>query len=87
MDDREMALELIQKVANHLDADFAEIARAVEDQEYEKVQKLAHKLKGSAGNLSAEPMRLACEDEVLWLGRGRIQQAVVGILQAERSAG
>jgi PAS domain S-box-containing protein len=62
MDDREMALELIGKAARRLDNDLSEVALAIEAQDYEKVQKLAHKLKGSAGNLSAEPLRHACEE-------------------------
>ncbi len=35
---------------------------AVEVENWEKVRVVAHKIKGVAGNLSAEPLRKACEN-------------------------
>jgi len=43
-----------------LSDDVAEIHKAIEGGNTHAAGKLAHKLKGSAANLSAEPLRLAC---------------------------
>ncbi len=60
LDDREMALQLLDQTAQRLDQDLAEIRRAVDSREAKVVRELAHKLKGTAANLSAEPLRWAC---------------------------
>ncbi len=59
--DRELALELVQKGADRLDEFRVEIRRAANDREQAALKAAAHKLKGTAGNLSAEPLRAACE--------------------------
>jgi CheY-like chemotaxis protein len=61
MDDREMALELLRTAVTLLDNDLSGIEQAVQEQDRDQLKKQAHKLKGSAGNLSAEPLRRACE--------------------------
>ncbi len=61
LDDQELALSLLQKMDLRLDKELAEVRLAVEAGDYEQTRLLAHKLKGSAGNLSAEPLRKALE--------------------------
>ncbi|MBN1537418.1 MAG: response regulator [Anaerolineales bacterium] len=61
LNDRELAFSLIGKALLRLDATKADIRRAIEEQNDIEVKTLAHKLKGSAGNLSAEPFRQVCE--------------------------
>jgi HPt (histidine-containing phosphotransfer) domain-containing protein len=61
LDDQELALSLLQKMDSRLDKELAEVRLAVEAGDYEQTRLLAHKLKGSAGNLSAEPLRKALE--------------------------
>jgi len=60
LDDREMALELLQELAGRLDQDLAEMRQAVEGGDARAAGMFAHKLKGTAANLSAEPLRWAC---------------------------
>jgi HPt (histidine-containing phosphotransfer) domain-containing protein len=60
MDDREMALELLGAAVGRLDQDLAAIRNAVDRRETKAAKDLAHRLKGTAGNLSAEPLRRAC---------------------------
>ncbi len=62
MGDREMALALLQKAAARIDRDLAEIDQAIRENDWDRSMKLAHKLKGTAGNLSAEALRQACEE-------------------------
>ncbi|MHC1731381.1 MAG: histidine kinase N-terminal 7TM domain-containing protein [Bacteroidales bacterium] len=61
MNDREMALQLLQKASVRLSLDREEIDLAVQQQDWDRLKKAAHKLKGTAGNLSAEPFRKSCE--------------------------
>ena len=60
LDEREMALELLGAAIEHLGLDLAEMRRAVDSRETTLAKDLAHRLKGTAGNLSAEPLRRAC---------------------------
>ena len=60
LDDREMALELLAAAAGRLDQDLAEMRQAVDSRETKLAKDLAHRLKGTAANLSAEPLRWAC---------------------------
>ena len=60
LDDRQMALDLLDQLCGRLDQDLAELGRAVDRRETEVVRNLAHRLKGTAANLSAEPLRWAC---------------------------
>jgi PAS domain S-box-containing protein len=62
LDDRELALGLLKKAAENLAKDLDEIFLAIQTHNADQLKKSAHKLKGSAGNLSAEPLRQACED-------------------------
>ncbi len=62
LDDTEMALDLIQRAKDGLKSELEEISHAVEVENWEKVRVVAHKIKGVAGNLSAEPLRKACEN-------------------------
>ena len=61
LDDRDLAYALIQKASDRLENDMAEMAEAIQTQDNDRIKKLAHKLKGSMANLSAEPFRKACE--------------------------
>ncbi len=61
MDDQDLALSLLRKMDARLEKDLSEISQAVEARDSEQTRLLAHKLKGSAGNLSAEPLRRALE--------------------------
>ena len=60
LDDREMALDLLTQTGARMDRDVAEMRQAVEDGKVDVARQLAHKLKGVAANLSAEPLRGAC---------------------------
>jgi HPt (histidine-containing phosphotransfer) domain-containing protein len=62
LNDRELAIDLIRKANARLVTDLEQIETAVNASDFESVSKIAHKLKGSAGNLSAQPLRLACEN-------------------------
>ena len=76
LDDRELAVDLIRKANIRLVKDLEEIQSAVESQDMDRVRKQAHKLKGSAGNLSAEPLRLACENLEKAGASGDLKEAV-----------
>ncbi len=60
LDDRDLALALIKEAARRLPENLAEISEAVDQHDAPRLQALAHKLKGTAANLSAEPLRTAC---------------------------
>lgn len=60
LDDRDMALELLGAAARRLGQDLADMRQAVDSRETKLVKDLAHRLKGTAANLSAEPLRWAC---------------------------
>jgi len=60
--DRELALSLLQKARTRLEKDLKEIEEGIQNNNMEQVRKLAHKLKGTALNLSAGPLCLACEN-------------------------
>ena len=60
MDDSEMALELLDAAVDRLDQDLTDMRHAVETREVKLAGDLAHRLKGTAANLSAEPLRHAC---------------------------
>jgi PAS domain S-box-containing protein len=62
MGDRQLAIQLVRKVLERLDEDHQAIVKAVKDRNVTRVKELAHKLKGSVGNLSAEPLRVACKN-------------------------
>ena len=62
MNDREMACNLIRRVADRLDKDLIEIELDVNTQNWQKVKLAAHKLKGTASTLSAVPLQQACEE-------------------------
>jgi signal transduction histidine kinase/CheY-like chemotaxis protein/HPt (histidine-containing phosphotransfer) domain-containing protein len=61
MDDREMAFTLLRKAKVRLEKDVSDIQTAIQERNAVGVEKAAHKLKGSAANLSAEPLRCVCE--------------------------
>ena len=56
MDDRELALNLLKKMDARLGKDLIDVKRVIEARDAEQTKLLVHKLKGSAGNLSAEPL-------------------------------
>ena len=60
LDDRDMACELVRQAAQRMDHDLAEIQAALDEHSADKVRRLAHRLKGTAGNLSAGPLLRAC---------------------------
>jgi PAS domain S-box-containing protein len=60
LNDRGMALNLIRKSMLRVGQDITEIQRAAAQKDLEQLRQLAHRLKGSAANLSAEPLRTAC---------------------------
>jgi two-component system, sensor histidine kinase and response regulator len=62
MNDREMALDLIRRFTTRLDRDLVEMGEALSHREFDRIKKMAHKLKGSAAQLSAEPLRKVCQD-------------------------
>lgn len=61
MNDREMALDLIQRANEYFRKDLDDVEQALQENEFERLGKIAHKLKGTAGTLSAEPLRKTCE--------------------------
>ncbi|NMB86847.1 MAG: response regulator [Chloroflexi bacterium] len=61
MNDREMAYRLLQRASDRLPADLAEIQLAILRADAPAARSIAHKLKGTAGTLNAEPLRQACE--------------------------
>ena len=62
LDDKELAISLLRKMDSRLDKELAEINQALEAGDLDQVRLLSHKLKGSAGNLSAEPLRHSLEE-------------------------
>jgi HPt (histidine-containing phosphotransfer) domain-containing protein len=60
MDDTELALELIKKTDSNLRQDLVEFETAVETRDANRLMMISHKVKGSAANLSADPLRDAC---------------------------
>ncbi len=92
MGDKEMALNLISRAITILNKNLAELESGINVQNADQVYKLAHKMKGSAGNLSAEPLRQACEqielsaktanwDEIA-AHQPKVRQAAADFLQA-----
>lgn len=59
-DDHQLASDLVGKLVQRLDSDLAQIKQAVAQEDSEALRQAAHKLKGSAANLAAEPLRQAC---------------------------
>jgi signal transduction histidine kinase/CheY-like chemotaxis protein/HPt (histidine-containing phosphotransfer) domain-containing protein len=62
LNDREMALDLLHQASRRMDQDLENIFFAIQSRKLDEVRKLAHKLKGGAATLSAEPLRSACEN-------------------------
>jgi PAS domain S-box-containing protein len=61
MDDRKLALDLLRKSSGRFSLDLEDLNVALDKKAPDVIKQIAHKLKGSAANLSAEPMRRACE--------------------------
>lgn len=61
MNDREMALDLIQRAVGYFRNDLNDAEQALQEKDFDRLGKIAHKLKGTAGTLSAEPLRKTCE--------------------------
>jgi PAS domain S-box-containing protein len=61
MNDREMALDLIQRAMGYFRNDLNDAEQALQEKDFDRLGKIAHKLKGTAGTLSAEPLRRTCE--------------------------
>ncbi len=59
LDDREKALELLQKADLHVGEHLLAFQAAVQAQDRSQIKSLAHLLKGAGGNLSAEALRTA----------------------------
>ena len=57
LDDRAAAVGLLRGAVDELDRSLTEIRRAVFDSNADATRQLAHRLKGLAANLSAEPLR------------------------------
>jgi two-component system, sensor histidine kinase and response regulator len=62
LNDRPMAFQLLQRASDRLDRDLDDMNTAFQNRDFDRLRKAAHKLKGSAGNLSAEPLQQACEN-------------------------
>ncbi len=60
MNDRELAIDLIKRVNANLDKELIEFEAAFQAKDFSRLNMIAHKLKGSAANLSAEPLRTIC---------------------------
>ncbi len=60
--DTEMALDLIRRAKESLEPEMKQIKLALEAGKRDRVREISHKVKGVAGNLSAEPLRQACEN-------------------------
>jgi CheY-like chemotaxis protein len=61
MQDRELAIALLQKASANLEHDLGEIQSAIQRQDGEKIRQSAHRLKGAAGNLSALELHQVCK--------------------------
>ena len=61
MNDREMALDLIQRAVGYFRNDLNDAEQALQEKDFDRLGKIAHKLKGTTGTLSAEPLRKTCE--------------------------
>ncbi len=70
MGDKELALGLLKKLDARLDKELAEISQAVTDRDALRSRQLSHKLKGGAGNLSAEPLRQSLDEFEVAVGLG-----------------
>jgi CheY-like chemotaxis protein/HPt (histidine-containing phosphotransfer) domain-containing protein len=62
LDDRDLALKLLRLTGERLDKDLESIRKAAREGNRPGLAKAAHKLKGSAANLSAEPLYRVCLD-------------------------
>lgn len=61
MNDRPLAFELLNKTAQRIETDIREIEEGLQRAHIDQAGQMAHKLKGTAGILCAEPLREACE--------------------------
>ncbi len=60
LNDREMAITLLRNSMPRIQQDVLAMRRAVIEKDADQLRHLAHKLKGSAANLSAEALREIC---------------------------
>ncbi len=75
MGDEEMALSLIERFANKLDESRTLIERSAADGAMDELSNHAHKLKGSAANLSAETIRV-CAESLEQLGKSHSNNGI-----------
>jgi signal transduction histidine kinase/FixJ family two-component response regulator/HPt (histidine-containing phosphotransfer) domain-containing protein len=61
LDDRAAALELLGQASDRLSQDVGEVSRCVVALDLKELARLGHKLRGTAGNLSARPLSAACD--------------------------
>lgn len=59
--DKAVAIRVLGKMNQKIDADIDEIESAIINRQEESVRFLAHRLKSGAGNLSAEPLRVVLQ--------------------------
>ena len=61
LDDREMAVELLDMAAQRLEQEIRDMRWMARVRDMDGIKRLAHRLRGMAGNLSAQPLCRACE--------------------------
>ncbi len=81
MDDRDLALELLYKSTLWLAKDLEELRIGLQNQDASVIKHIAHKLKGSSANLSAEPMRSACESLEIAAGRAEDWASISSLME------
>lgn len=59
--DRDEALALLDHASQQLTLDMVEMGHSVAALDFKEIARLGHKMRGTAANLTAEPLRLACD--------------------------
>ena len=83
MDDEEFMLELLDIFLDDMPKQLALLRKAIESHDTDSAAKTAHRMKGSSGNVGADPLSDLCK-QVETSGRnGEIEPAVLKDIYAE----
>jgi HPt (histidine-containing phosphotransfer) domain-containing protein len=85
--DRELAAAIIESFVAEIPAHLAKLEQAVGEENDDSAAKIAHYIKGEAGNLGAPTLRLSAAAMELALKSGDRQQALNGFESVKTAVG
>ena len=83
MDDEEFISELLDIFLDDMPRQLELLRRAVESQDAESAAKTAHRMKGSSGNLGADPLSDLCQQMEVSGRNGEIEPALLNDIDSE----